>query len=150
MKDRRVGQAERTQVLGLLGNAYEAGVLPLGEYDARVAAAGSATYASQLRLQISDLPPAYAWGEPSPVPATEPPPGSGRVALILGIASVPLSVCGIGLVLGVLAVIAGRSPGPRQGVTIALVGRVFGVIGIALSLAAITAVLLSWNGRANR
>jgi hypothetical protein len=133
-------------VLGLLGNAYEAGVLPLGEYDARVAAAGSATYASQLHLQVSDLPSAYAWGEPAPAAATGPPSGTGRVALILGIASVPFSVCGIGLVLGVLAVIAGRSPGPRPGVTTALVGRVFGVIGIALSLAAIAAVLLAWRG----
>ena len=144
-KDRRVGPAERAQVLGLLGNAFEAGVLPVGEYDARVVAAGTATYASQLRLQVSDLPSAYAWGESSLAGVSEPPAGAGRVALILGVASVPLSICGVGLVLGILAVIAGR--GPRRGVTIALIGRVFGIIGIALSLAALTTVLLSISNR---
>ncbi|MFI5892326.1 DUF1707 domain-containing protein [Actinoplanes sp. NPDC051513] len=145
-KDRRVGPAERTQVLGLLGNAFEAGVLPVGDYDARVAAVGTATHASQLRLQISDLPSAYAWGE-STVTVTEPPAGAGRIALILGIASVPLSICGIGLVLGLLAVIASRTPGPRRGVSAALIGRVFGVIGMALSLAALAAFFFAWRGQ---
>ncbi|WP_433359712.1 DUF1707 SHOCT-like domain-containing protein [Actinoplanes sp. CA-142083] len=144
-KDQRVGQAERTQVLGLLGNAFEAGVLPVGEYDARVAAVGTATHASQLRLQISDLPPAYAWGVSSPSAVSEPPAGAGRIALILGIASLPLSICGIGLILGVLAVIASRSPGRRRGVSAALIGRVCGVIGIALSLAALSAAFLAWR-----
>ena len=55
VSDHRVGHAERTQVLGLLGNAYEAGVLPVGDYDARVAAVSAATYASELSLQVSDL-----------------------------------------------------------------------------------------------
>ncbi|HEX5202921.1 MAG TPA: DUF1707 domain-containing protein [Actinoplanes sp.] len=145
-KDRRVGHAERTQVLGLLGNAFEAGVLPVGEYDARVAAVGTATRASQLRLQVSDLPPAYAWGG-SAAAVTEPPSGAGRIALILGVASVPMSICGVGLVLGILAVIASRGPGRRRGMTTALVGRVFGIVGIALSLAALTTVFLAWNGR---
>ncbi|WP_433290632.1 DUF1707 SHOCT-like domain-containing protein [Actinoplanes sp. CA-030573] len=147
MRDRRVGHAERTQVLGLLGNAYEAGVLPVGEYDARVAAVGSAGYASQLRLQVSDLPPAYAWKEPVSAGAPER-SGTGRIALILGIASVPMSMCGIGLVLGVLAVVAGRTAGPADGgprVTSALVGRVFGIIGIALSLAGLAAFYLAWR-----
>src|SRR5262249_14841585 len=114
VRDQRVGHAERTQVLGLLGNAYEAGGLPVGEYDARVVAVGAAPRASRLRLQVSDLPTAYAWGAPVP-PVVEAPPGSGRVALILGIASVPFSMCGIGLVLGLLAVIASRNGGPRTG-----------------------------------
>src|ERR1044072_7127808 len=94
----RVGPAERTQVRGLIGNAYEAGLLPVGEYDSRVAAVGAATHVAQLRLQISDLPPAYAWGQPDPPPA-DPSPAAGRVALILGIASVPLSLCVTGGVL---------------------------------------------------
>lgn len=136
----RAGHAERTQVLGLLGNAYDAGLLPVGEYDSRVAAVGAATHMSQLRLQISDLPPAYAWGKPDPPPA-EPSLAAGRVALILGIASVPLSLCVIGGVLGILAVIAGRNAGP--GVTAALIGRVFGILGIALSLAALLALILA-------
>lgn len=131
-----MGHAERTQVLGLLGNAHEAGVLPVGEYDARVAAVGSATHASQLRLQVSDLPQAYAWGPP-PQPEE---PGSGRIALILGAASIPLSLCGVGLILGILAIIAGRTRG-----TTALLGRVFGVIGTALSVAALSAAFLAWH-----
>ena len=134
-----MGHAERTQVLGLLGNAYEAGVLPAGEYDARVAVVGAATHASQLHLQVSDLPPAYAWGPPS----AGDDPGAGRIALILGIASVPLSLCGIGLVLGVLAIVAGRARGTRGAA--ALLGRVFGVLGIALSLATLTAAVLAWR-----
>jgi hypothetical protein len=143
----RAGHAERTHVLGLLGNAYEAGLLPVGEYDARVAAVGTATHVSQLRLQVSDLPPAYAWGKPDPPPA-EPSPAAGRVALILGIASVPLSLCAIGGVLGILAVIASRNGGPRPGgprVTAALIGRVFGILGIALSLAAVLALVYARN-----
>jgi len=153
LRDQRVGHAERTQVLGLLGNAYEAGVLPVGEYDARVVAVGVATRASQLRLQVSDLPPAYSWGAPAPA-VVEAPAASGRVALILGIASVPLSVCGVGLVLGLLAVIAGRGGGPRAGgvraggmrLSAALIGRVFGLVGMALSIAALAAAFLAWHG----
>ncbi|GIM92285.1 DUF1707 SHOCT-like domain-containing protein [Paractinoplanes toevensis] len=145
VRDHRVGPAERTQVLGLLGNAFEAGVLPVGDYDARVTAVGTATHASQLRLQISDLPPAYAWGELPPLPP-EATPASGRIALVLGIASVPMSVCGIGFLLGLLAVIASRGGGPEPGgprVTPALIGRIFGFIGIALSIVAVVAVLIA-------
>jgi len=182
-------------------------------------AVGAATRASQLRLQVSDLPAAYAWEEPTPV-AVEAPPGSGRVALILGIASVPLSLCGIGLVLGLLAVIASRGGGSRAGgaavgrpspgalsagalptgalsagalpagapptgalstgapptgalpagapptgalstgaprggrpllggsrVSMALVGRVFGIIGMALSAAALAALYIACHGQ---
>jgi hypothetical protein len=139
-RDQRVGHAERTQVLGLLGNAYEAGLLPVGDYDARVAAVGTASYASQLSLQVSDLPPAYAWGRPA-----EPPRASGRIALILGIASVPLSVCLIGGILGLLAVIASRGAG--RGVTPALIGRIFGIVGIALALAAAFALIYASRAR---
>ena len=149
LRDRRVGHAERTHVLGLLGNAYEAGVLPVGEYDARVAAVGAATRASQLRWQVSDLPPAYAWETPVPA-AVEAPAGTWRVALILGIASVPFSMCGVGLVLGLLAVIASRNGRPRVGgprVSMALVGRVFGIIGMALSVATLAAEYIVWHGR---
>lgn len=146
MRDRRIGASERATVLGLLGNAYEAGVLAVEDYDTRVAGAGTATYASELRAQLAGLPPAYAW-EPEPVRPAPPPPASaasGRIALILGIASVPLSFCLVGGVLGVLAVVASRRGGPAPGgprVTPALIGRIFGIVGIALSLAALTAVL---------
>jgi hypothetical protein len=160
LKDQRVGHTERTQVLAVLGNAYEAGVLPVGEYDARVAAVGAATHASQLRLQVADLPPPYSWDAPTPAappsggaharPAAEAPARTGRMALILGIASVLFSVCGIGLVLGLLAVLASRSGGARADrprISMALVGRVFGFIGMALSVAALAAAFLAWHGR---
>jgi hypothetical protein len=138
VRDPRVGHAERTEVLGLLGNAYEAGLLPVGEYDSRVAAVGTATYESQLRLQLSDLPPAYLWGERT-TPPPEPSPASGRVALVLGIASVPLSICAIGGVLGILAVVASRNAG--RGMSPALLGRIFGLIGVALSVVSVAALV---------
>lgn len=137
-RDQRVGPAERTQVLGLLGNAYEAGLLPSGDYDARVAAVGTATRESELRSQIADLPAAYTWG-----PVSEVNPAAGRVALILGIASVPLSVCVIGGILGTLAVIASRNAG--RGLGAAMIGRVFGALGIVLSIAAGIAVIYALN-----
>jgi Domain of unknown function (DUF1707) len=141
-QDQRVGTAERSQVLGLLGDAHEAGLLPTGEYDSRVAAVGSATYASQLRLQVSDLPPAYTWSERA-APAPEPSPAAARIALILGLASIPLSVCVVGGVLGVLAVVASRNAG--RGVGPALLGRIFGLVGAALSVAALIALVYALN-----
>jgi uncharacterized protein DUF1707 len=149
VRDHRVRPAERTQVLGLLGNAFEAGVLPLGDYDARVAAVGTATHASQLQLQVSDLPPAYTWGEMPPLPP-DTTPVSGRLALVLGLASVPMSVCGIGFLLGLLAVIASRGGGPQPGgprVTPALIGRIAGLLGITLSIIAVIAVLIARGTR---
>jgi hypothetical protein len=146
-RDQRVGHAERTQVLGLLGNAHDAGLLPVGEYDVRVAAVGTATYASELSRQVSDLPPAYAWASPappaSPASPVEQRPASGRIALILGIASVPLAICLIGGILGILAVVASRNAAP--GLSPALIGRIFGIVGIALSLAAGAALIFALN-----
>jgi hypothetical protein len=103
-----------------------------------VARVGTATYASELTDQVADLPPPYTWILPPP------PPASGRVALILGIASVPLSICGIGAVLGILAVFASRG-GTRGGVSPALIGRVFGILGIALSIGAVAALIYARN-----
>jgi hypothetical protein len=59
--------------------------------------------------------------------------------LILGVASVPFSICLIGGLHGMLAVIAGRGGGPVPGgprATAALIGRVFGILRIALSVGA--------------
>jgi hypothetical protein len=160
VKDQRVGHTERTEVLAVLGNAYEAGVLPVGEYDSRVAAVGGATHASQLRLQVADLPPPYSWDAATTPQGPHPggaharsafaASGSGRMALTLGIASVLFSVCGVGLVLGLLAVLAGRNGGRRADgsrISMALVGRVLGFIGMALSVAALAAAFLVWHGR---
>jgi hypothetical protein len=135
MRGPRIGNAERTHVLGLLDGAHTAGLLPMEQYDSRVAQVGTATYASELADQVADLPPPYTWTLPPP------PPAVGRVALILGIASVPFSMCLIGGILGILAVIASRGAA-RGRVSAALIGRVFGVVGVALSIAAGAALIL--------
>lgn len=135
MRGPRIGNAERTHVLGLLDGAHTAGLLPMEQYDSRVAQVGTATYASELADQVADLPPPYTWTLPPP------PPAAGRVALILGIASVPFSMCLIGGILGILAVIASRGVA-RGRVSAALIGRVFGVVGVALSIAAGAALIL--------
>src|SRR4051812_48073108 len=137
----RIGNADRTHVLGLLDGARTAGLLPTGEYDARVARAGTATYASELADQLAGLPPPYVWQAPPPAPA------AGRVALILGVASVPFSICGIGAVLGILAVVASRGAPRGTRVSPALIGRVFGILGIALSIAAVAAMIYARAGR---
>lgn len=145
MRDVRIGPAERAEVLGLLNGAHDAGLLPVEALDARVTAVGTATYASELRTQLAGLPPAYAWGPPPPAP---PPAAAGRIALVLGLASVPFSICLVGGVLGLLAVIASRRGGPVPGgprVTSALIGRVFGILGMALSVGAAIALVYARN-----
>ncbi|GIF22511.1 hypothetical protein BJ973_002837 [Actinoplanes tereljensis] len=81
-----------------------------------------------------------------PPPPPDATPASGRIALVLGIASVPMSICGIGFLLGLLAVLASRGGGPQPGgprVTPALLGRIFGLLGIALSIIAVIVVLIA-------
>jgi hypothetical protein len=131
--DARIRAAERGQLLALLERAHAGGVLALDEYDARIAAVSAATHASDLRRQVADLPSAYAW-------EAEPAAPGGRIALILGIASVPLSLCAVGGVLGLLAVIASRGGTVRGRVTAALLGRIFGMLGVALSIMVVIAV----------
>ena len=58
MRDQRIGAAERAQVLDRLGAAFDAGLLPVEDYDARVVAVGTATYAAELRAQVAGLPSA--------------------------------------------------------------------------------------------
>ena len=138
MRDVRIGAAERAQVLDRLSAALDAGLLPVAEYDTRVAAVGTATYAAELRDQLAGLPAAYAWHAPAP------PPPSGRLPLVLGVASVPLSCCVVGGVLGVLAVLTSRGGGPRPGgprMTPALIGRICGIVGIVLSIGAAIALV---------
>ncbi len=146
MRGPRIGHAERAEVMGRLNAAHEAGLLPVDAYDGRVAAIGTATYAGELQAQLAGLPPEYGWGPPAPPPA---PAAAGRVALILGLASVPLSFCLIGGVLGILAVLASRGGGPVPGgprVTAALIGRIFGILGVVLSIGAGIALLYARTG----
>jgi hypothetical protein len=148
MREERVGNSQRTEVIGLLGQALDDGALALDDFDGRVIAVSSATHACDLRAQVDDLPSPYAW-RPHPVekPPPEPPspsasPRSGQAALILGIASVPLAACFVGALLGVAAIALSLRVPTRPGLSAALLGRIFGIIGILLTAGALTAALL--------
>ena len=147
MRDERVGNSQRTEVIGLLGQALDDGTLALGDYDGRIVAVGISTHTCDLLAQLRDLPPEYGW---QPHPAAEPPvspplgatpPRPDRAALILGMASLPLSVCFVGGVLGMIAV--GLSLRNRPASRAALTGRVLGGIGILLSIGVAAALLLT-------
>ena len=140
MRDERVTKAERSEVIALLGRALDEGHLAVEEYDARLVTAGSATYTSELLRTLGDLPPEYAW-LPAAAVAPARPSGSGRAALVVGLLSVPASVCVVGGILGVVAIVLSLRGERRPGFTPALVGRVFGIIGVVLSLAALAALV---------
>jgi len=149
MADVRVGNAQRTEVLDLLSRALDQGRLPLVEYDRRVVAVGSATYAGELAAQLGGLPPGFDWSPHALPPPVTPPavPRSGTAALVLGIVSLPLSVCLVGWIFGILAILYSRR-GPANGFRPALIGRVLGIVGILLSVGAGLALLFlqkSWG-----
>lgn len=139
--------AERLEVLDLLNRALDAGDVALGDYDRRVAAVGSATYTSELVAQLIDLPPEYAWLPLTAVapPARRPMAGADRGALILGILSLPTSFCVFGGVLGIIAIFLSRRGARTRGFSPALLGRVFGIIGVALSIAALISLIFVLN-----
>lgn len=137
MRDPRVSSAQRTEVLALLNRAVDEGHLEPGQYHGRVAAVGTATYASQLLVPLGDLPPQYAWHPP--VAAV--PVASGRAALILGILSVPTAFCVVGGVLGVVAIVLSLRGARPEGMSAALFGRVFGIVGVILAGGALIAVI---------
>jgi hypothetical protein len=146
MPDVRVDNAQRSEVLDLLTRALDDRSLPLDEYDRRVAAVGTATYTSELFAQVNDLPPEYVW-QPhpaaGPVAAARAVQAYGRTALILGIVALPLSMCLVGWIFGILAIVysrRGRTGSGATGFGAALIGRVFGIVSILLSLAAAFAV----------
>jgi uncharacterized protein DUF1707 len=147
MSDVRVGNAQRTEVIDLLSRALDEGGLPLDEYDRRVAAVGTATYVSQLTAQLGDLPAGFGWSPHAfPPPVTPHPARSyGTTALVLGIVSLPLSMCLVGWIFGILAVVYSRRGAGARGFGAAMIGRVFGIVGILLSLGAGLAVLFALN-----
>jgi hypothetical protein len=147
VKDERVTGAERTEVLEMLTRALDQGDLAISDYDRRVVAVGSATYTSELLTPLSDLPPEYAWLPPTAVapPAAPPVTGAGRGALILGLLSLPTSFCVFGGILGVIAVFLSLRGERQPGFSPALLGRVFGIVGIALSIAALIALIFALN-----
>jgi hypothetical protein len=147
MPDGRVDNAQRTEVLDLLTRALDSRSLQLAEYDRRVAAVGTANYVSELAAQLQDLSPEYVWQPHPAIPPIvpdRPVKAYGRTALILGILSLPSSMCLVGWIFGILAILYSRRGSPR-GFGAALIGRVFGIIGILLSIGAGLAVWFALN-----
>jgi hypothetical protein len=143
--DERVGNTQRAEVIDLLTRALDGGRLPLDEYDHRVAAVGGATFASELQAQVDDLPDGYGWHPhalPAPVTPPRPVRSYARTALVLGILSLPLSMCLIGWIFGILAILYSRRGEPKP-FGPALIGRVFGIVGILLSIGAGVALVFA-------
>src|SRR5579859_3522913 len=135
MDDSRIGNVQRTGTLD--------------EYEQRLAAITNARLASELTAQLADLPPQFRFDPGRPLPAT-PAPADGNVrnlavaALVLGIASIPLSICLVGGLLGIASTFL-NVPGSRgtSGWSMALIGQVLGIVGIVLSLGVLTLVIVS-------
>jgi hypothetical protein len=142
MRDARVATDDRTEVIGLLNRALDEGDLPLGDYDHRIAAVGAATYASELLAQLRDLPPEYAWLPPAAVAPQATRSRSGRGALILALLSLPASFCLVGGVMGLIAVLMTRRAERTTGLSAILLARVFGIVGIVLSIGAAASLVI--------
>jgi hypothetical protein len=139
MRDVRVDNGHRTEVIGVLSRALDDGRLAVEDHDGRVVAVSTATYVSELLTQVHDLPEDYQW-QPH-ADATPPRATTARTALILGIASVPLAFCGVGAVLGIVAIVLSfRATDHRPGFGPVLLARVFGSTGIVLSAGMVLAV----------
>ncbi|MFI5935407.1 DUF1707 domain-containing protein [Actinoplanes sp. NPDC051494] len=146
MKDERIGTVHRTQVIDLLNQALTEGGLTEPDYDSRVVAVSTATYASDLVSQVQDLPPRLQWDPRNAAPPTPPDRNAGRSALVLGILSVPLSFCLIGGLLGVAAIVLSFRGRGAHGVGPALLGRVLGIVGLVLTVgAAVGLVIVARN-----
>ncbi|MFI5493630.1 DUF1707 domain-containing protein [Actinoplanes sp. NPDC051859] len=143
MKDERIGTVHRTQVIDLLNQALAEGHLPETNYDTRIVAVSTATYASDLLAQVQDLPPRLQWDPRNAAPPTPPDRNAGRGALALGIASVPLSFCLIGGILGIVAIVLSTRGRGAHGVGPALIGRVLGITSVVLSLTAVIALIIA-------
>jgi hypothetical protein len=143
MAEVRVGNAQRSEVLLLLTRALDARAIRVDEYDRRVAAVGTAIYAADLAAQLRDLPREYEW---RPGHVRPPARAYGRTALILGVLSVPLSMCLVGWIFGILALLYSRR-GPATGPGAAMLGRVFGILGIVLSVGAGVSVWFALDHR---
>src|SRR4051794_13779304 len=127
MSQVRIGNTQRTEVLDRLNRALDERSLPLDEYDRRVATVATASNAGEWVAPLADLPEKSAW-QPHPEPPPVAPPGtaggSGRTALVLGLVSLPLSLCAIGWITGILAMVYSRRGATAGRAGMALVGRV--------------------------
>ncbi|MFI2712227.1 DUF1707 domain-containing protein [Micromonospora sp. NPDC018662] len=142
-RNERIGTAHRVAVLENLSKALEQGYLELGEYEQRMMAVQSAKTINDLLSQVVDLPAEFQWnpqngGSRQAYQVVNPgqPRSNAPLALGLGIASVPVSVCfGIGLILGGTAIFLGRQ-GLKSGenFSYSLVGIIMGAVGVVFSL----------------
>ena len=151
MLGQRVDTTDRTEVIGLLNRALDEGRIPLEDYDQRVARVGAATYASELLDQLRDLPPEFAWFPRTTVATptiARRPAAAGRAALVFGILALPTSFCVVGGILGIIAVVLSLRGERRPGLSPALIGRVFGIVGIVLAVGALIAFVVALNGSA--
>jgi hypothetical protein len=141
MKDERIGAVHRTQVIDQLNQALDEGLLSTEQYDARVVAVSTATYASDLLGQVQDLPPRLHWDPRNAAPATPPNRTAGRNALLLGLVSVPLSFCLLGWIPAIAAIWMSTRGHGAQGVGSAMIGRVLGIISLILTFGALLALI---------
>jgi hypothetical protein len=153
MEDERVGNHQRTQVLELLSAALEQGYLTLEEYEQRMTVVTAAKTMSELHDQVADLPAQFRW-DPRAT-AQRPDAGQGSrphtddnvrtfaiTSLVLGIASIPLTFCLVGWLLGIAAIFF-SVPGSKgaSGWSKAFVGRVLGILGIIVQVGVIAIVI---------
>jgi hypothetical protein len=151
LEHQRVGTAQRTTVLDLLSRALEEGYLDLEEYEGRLVRVTESKSVADLYSQVADLPPQFRWDPRMPLPPDrrdqqrESADSAALVGLILGVVSIPTSLCfGAGAIVGAAGVIFARR-GMRLGGSQpkAVTGLILGVIGIALSIAFVVALLLT-------
>lgn len=143
MKDERIGTVHRTQVIDLLNQALTEGRLREPDYDGRIVAVSTATYASDLLAQVQDLPPRLQWDPRNAAPPEPPDRNAGRGALVLGIMAVPLSFCLIGGILGIVAIVLSTRGSGAHGVGPALIGRVLGILSVVLTVGAVVALIVA-------
>jgi len=153
--DERVGNAQRTTVLELLGRALEEGYLDLDEYEARLTRVTEGKTVAALHAQVADLPPQFHW-DPFQPPSKarqeqkqdqdkDSASAMALASIVLGAASIPRSVCfGAGGLAGIAAVFFARK-GLRHdsGRTKAIVGLALGILGIVLSIGIVLILLFS-------
>jgi hypothetical protein len=140
--DERVGNAQRGQVNEILSRALAEGYISLDEYEQRIQVVNNAKLASELMSQLRDLPQQFQW---SPRMAPPPPPGTTPVnednarsfaiaSLITGVASIPIGLCMVGGLLGIVAIVL-SFPGAKSSTNrpFAIAGRVLGIVSIVLA-----------------
>ncbi len=146
----RVGHAQRTTVLDLLGRAVAEGYLDLDEYEGRVAAVSISRTVADLYAAVADLPPPFRWDPAQPMPKSrherdrESAASMALMSVILGAVSIPTSLCvGTGGLLGLIAVVlAGKGMLDDESRTKAVAGMVLGIIGFAMSLGVVVLTVL--------